>query len=99
MGTVSRAVPGYIPPTPWLLGQMVAPWSGHPCLETEAGSCATPARGGVQGWAEGVRTMAAPSPVAQVLNEATGSLELIGLDYTMSPPVTLCEALSWADTV
>lgn len=47
----------------------------------------------------GVWTTAAPTAVAQVLNEATGSLELIALDYTMSPSVTLCEALSWADTV
>lgn len=53
MGTVSKVVPGCIPRAPRLLGQVVAPRSGCPCLETGAGSCAAPAPGGVQGSAEG----------------------------------------------
>lgn len=106
MGTVSRSVLGYVPACPSRslcpgpLGQVAAAWSGHLSLETGAGCCADPARSGVLGSADWeYRSRQHPALLHKCFNEATGSLELIALAYTVSPSVTLCEALSWADTV
>lgn len=71
-----------------------------PSMETGAGSCADLAQSGVQGSADReYRSWQHPALLHKYFNEATGSFKLIALDYTMSPSVTLHEALSWADMV
>jgi len=69
-------------------------------METGVGPCADPASSRVQGSADWeYRSQQHPALLHKCFNEATGSFEFIALDYTVSPPVTLREALSWADMV
>lgn len=106
MGTVSRSVLGYIPAysshslCPRLLGACGCSVVWPPSVETSVGSCADTARSGVQGSADReYRLQQHPALLHKCFNEATGSFELIALDYTVSPSVTLREVLSWADMV
>lgn len=59
--------------------------------------CGAEVRGGLS--RPGMLITAHPALVHKFFNEATGSSDLIALDYTTSPSVTLREALSEADTV